>query len=198
MPRGVFPKGNKGLFKKGCKTWNKGKKWPEEHKQKLSKIHTGKKLSEVHKRNIGLAGKGRKNSEEMKKKISQILKGHIVAKETREKLRTARLKQKSIIKNTSIELKIEKELKERNIYYQKQVPLCGVAIVDFYLPETRTIIQCDGCYWHGCPKHYPNRLSLKDEKQNRIFIFNGFNVYRFWECEINNYLKKCVDKLNIC
>ena len=52
-------------------------------------------------------------------------------------------------KDTSIELKMERELKRNNIYYQKQVPLCKIAIVDFYLSEQKIVIECDGDYWHN-------------------------------------------------
>jgi G:T-mismatch repair DNA endonuclease (very short patch repair protein) len=52
-------------------------------------------------------------------------------------------------KDTKIELKVEKELKRRNINYQKQISLYPRAMVDFYLPEYRIVIQCDGDYWHN-------------------------------------------------
>ena len=95
-----------------------------------------------------------------------------------------------VFKDTSIELKVEAELKRRNINYQKQVPLCKVAIVDFYLPEYRIVIQCDGDYWHNLPN-----VKERDEKQDRVLSFNGFNVYRFWEYEINKSAQECIDKL---
>ena len=95
-------------------------------------------------------------------------------------------------KDTTIELKIEAELQKRNINYQKQVPLCKIAIVDFYLPEYQIIIQTDGDYWHS-----KEGAREKDEKQDKVLIFNGFNVYRFWESEINNSVEDCVNKLNL-
>lgn len=95
-------------------------------------------------------------------------------------------------KNTDIELKMEKELKRRNVNYQKQVPLCKIAVVDFYLPEYRTIIQCDGDYWHNLPGS-----RKRSERQDKVLTFNGFNVYRFWGHEINESVKKCIDKLKI-
>ena len=48
--------------------------------------------------------------------------------------------------DTGIELKIEAELIKRNIVFQKQVPLCKIARVDFYLPEYHIVIQADGDY----------------------------------------------------
>lgn len=45
----------------GKSSWNEGKKWSEEHKEKLSKIHTGKILTEEHKQNIGKSLQGEKS-----------------------------------------------------------------------------------------------------------------------------------------
>ena len=39
----------------GFVSWNKGKKWSEEHKLKLSNVHKGKVLSAEHKKNISIA-----------------------------------------------------------------------------------------------------------------------------------------------
>ena len=112
------------------------------------------------------------------------------SQKTIEILRKKRLLQKLITKDTNIELKVEKELQKRGINYQKQVPLCNIAIVDFYLPEYRIVIQCDGDYWHNLQGR-----KEKDERQNKILIFNGFNVYRFWEYEIKQSVENCINKL---
>ncbi|HWY35714.1 MAG TPA: DUF559 domain-containing protein, partial [Nitrosopumilaceae archaeon] len=117
---------------------------------------------------------GRKMSESAKEKISQW---HIANPNKK-------------FKDTGIELKIEQELKNRNIQYEKQVSLCKIAVVDFYLPEYRIIIQCDGNYWHNFPDGRD-----KDKKQDLVLTFNGFNVYRFWETEINKSPKDCINKI---
>lgn len=31
------------------------------------------------------------------------------------------------------------------------------APVDGHVPSTKTVYQCQGCFWHGCKKCYPNR-----------------------------------------
>ena len=176
-------------------------------------------MTEEHKRKIGeansIALKGNKNAlgtirNDMKgdknparkpgigKKISEAKKGwngligHHHSDEAKQKMREAKINNPNrIFRDTSIELKVEAELKQRNINYQKQVPLCNIAIVDFYLPEYRIVIQCDGDYWH-------NQLGRKerDEKQDKALIFNNFNVHRFWEHEINESVKKCIDTIN--
>lgn len=102
--------------------------------------------------------------------------------------------------DTGIEKLMEECLSSHGVSYQKQVPLCGVARVDFYLPEYRIVIQCDGCYWHNCPIHYPNHHTEqrnKDIKKDSVLQFHGYTVYRFWEHEINTSAEKCFDKIEL-
>jgi len=162
MPTGIYPKEKrKGLFLRGHKQLNTGKTRFKEGRRTWNKGLIG-------------YGKGRKHSEK-----------------TKENLRKKRINNPTFkFKDTDIELKIEAELQRQNINYQKQVPLCRVAIVDFYLPEYRIVIQCDGDYWHNRPG-----IKEKDERQDKILTFNGFNVYRFWEHEINNSVDRCINRV---
>ena len=93
-------------------------------------------------------------------------------------------------KDTSIECAIEQELKAKGWKYQKQKPLCGVSLVDFYLPAFNAVIFCDGEYWHNLPGR-----KEKDNKQDRILNDAGFTVYRFTETEINKSPKDCVHRI---
>jgi len=92
-------------------------------------------------------------------------------------------------KNTSIEIKIEKELIKRNINYQKQVPLENITVVDFLI-DNNIVIYADGDYFHNLP----GRQS-KDLNQNFILEFKGYKVFRFWEHEINKSVKVCINKV---
>lgn len=203
-----------GKFKKGHKGFAgmKGKKHSNEAKLKMSIIQKnngnippsrkGIKVSEETKNKISKKLKGEKRpkfSNEWKEKLSNSHKGKQTwskgkkfSEEYRKKLSEAHINSKKFIfKDTSIELKVEEELKKRNINYQKQVPLCKIARVDFYLPEYRIVIQCDGDYWHNLPDH-----KKRDEQQDKVLLFNGFNVYRFWEYEINKSVKECINRIN--
>jgi len=147
---------------------------------------------------------GKKQSAETIAKRMKGIVGRKCTETTREKLRAYRISHPNTIrKDTLIEIKIEDELKKRGIYYQKQVPLCKVAVVDFYLPEYRIVIQADGCYWHGCPERFPNPTEKqiftkkRDNNQDSILTFNGFNVYRFWEHEIKKDVGGCIDRLTL-
>jgi very-short-patch-repair endonuclease len=168
MPRG-WRKGEKNIAKR-----------PEiREKLRLKKIGNSNGFKKGHKINSG-----RKNS--LGYKYTDIQKQKMRKSHNYPNERKYNPNRK--FKDTSIELKIETELQRRNINYQKQVPLCKIAIVDFYLPEYRIVIQCDGDYWHNLPG-----VKEKDERQDKVLIFNGFNIYRFWEHEINESVKKCID-----
>lgn len=82
---------------------NYGKRWSEEQKQVISKIHKGKSLTEEHKQKLSLAFTGEKNhqygkvgelspnfgklrNEETKQKISESLKGRTLSSEHKTKL----------------------------------------------------------------------------------------------------------------
>jgi len=94
-------------------------------------------------------------------------------------------------KDTSIELKMERELIRNNISYEKQVNVEHIAIVDFLL-SNKIIIQCDGDYWHS------QKINKgRDIAQDTVLTFNGYKVYRFWEHEINKSVKNCLAKVFI-
>jgi very-short-patch-repair endonuclease len=142
--------------------------------------------------------KGHKPSVASKRKMSKNSARHFLGKhhteESKRKCREAQIKHrvsgKVKFKDTKIEQKIETELKRRNIYYEKQIPLCSITIADFYLPEIRTVIYCDGTYWHSLDK-----AKQRDINQDLILMFHGFNVYRFTETEINKSPKRCINKI---
>ena len=69
--------------------------------------------------------------------------------------------------------------------------------VDGYDEQTRTIYEFHGCYWHGCPKCYPDRdaerhkmhdQTMRDvydatrRKEDALFSL-GYSVVVMWQCE---------------
>ena len=201
---------------KGRHPYNFGKKLSEDHKKKIGLANSisqkGLKQSEETKlkRSDTLKNFYQSNqhwskgthhevSKETARKIGLANIGRKLTPEHRKKLSIIKIQNPNrVFKDTSIELKVEQELISRRLNYQKQVPLCKTAIVDFYLPEYRIVIQCDGCYWHNCPIHGHGEIkhcSEKDERQDKVLTFNGFNVYRFWEHEINSSVEGCLDKI---
>lgn len=154
--------------------WSMGDKNPMRNPKFIKKNIEAKKGNHYPK--MSEARKGKYNSEESKIKNREW---HILHPNRK-------------FKNTSIELKVEEELKRRGIIYQPQWPLFKVAIVDFYLPEYRIVIQCDGDYWHNL-----SGVREKDKRQDKILTLNGLNVHRFWEHEINEDVKKCLDTVKV-
>jgi len=85
MPQGIFPKGNKGAFKKGFIPWNKGIPVPEEQKKRQAKSMTGKLAKEKH------PMWGKHHSEETRRKVSIAKKGVKLSLETRAKMSKSRM-----------------------------------------------------------------------------------------------------------
>lgn len=118
-------------------------------------------------------------------------------KEKAEKIKTvlkeARKKQITPIKDTKIEVKIQEFLKLLNIEFfthQYTKEITHAYQCDILIPSTRTIIECDGDYWHGNPIKYPilsEKQILqkeKDEIRTKELIEKGYKVIRLWECDI--------------
>lgn len=194
----------------GEKNYWYGKHLSEEHRKKISDAKVGKPSGGIlFKKGRIPWNKGKTGvySKELLQKMSDNMKGKWVGKknpmygvhlkhtdETKRKLRESRLSYmasgKMKFKDTSIEIAIENELKKSGIYYEKQVLLCKVAVVDFYLPQWRIVIQCDGNYWHNKPG-----AKNKDMNQDFILNFHGFNVFRFSETEIKESPRDCLVKV---
>jgi very-short-patch-repair endonuclease len=192
----------------GIIPWHKGKTGVYSKKVLMgwSEIKKGKKLSPETREKIRIAGLGKKHSIESRKKMSEGRRGQknpMFGKHP--SLETRKKRSESCIanpnrkfKDTGIEIKMEEALQILKIPYIKQKPLHNIAIVDFYLPEVDTVIQCDGCYYHNCLIHYPNgkigRIG-KDFDQDLVLTSHGTAVYRFWEHEINESAANCIKKI---
>lgn len=134
---------------------------------------------------------GKHHTKEAKRKISLIVKDW--ASKHNNHYKDMALKSRSSLKqkHSSIEIKMENLLLEKNINFIKEKNICGF-YVDFYLPEYRIIIECDGDYWHNYPFG-----TIKDKRENAILESEGYLVLRFWENEINQNITKCFEKIGI-
>jgi very-short-patch-repair endonuclease len=160
----------------------------EETKKKISEALKGRSRPDLSK-----ALKGHHHSKETRQKMSETRKGYRHSEEMKKRLSEARIAYmasgKMKRKDTSIELKIEKELKNQSIPYMKQTPVEKIGLVDFLLPN-KIIIQCDGDYWHGLPK-----VIKRDANQDFLLGFKGYKVFRFSESEIKKSARKCILKM---
>ena len=70
-------------------------------------------------------------------------------------------------------------------------------LVDGYCPDTRTVYEFQGCFWHGCPTCYPNRhekhashchRTMQDfyeatRQKTQQLRDQGYKVIEMWGCE---------------
>ena len=115
-------------------------------------------------------------------------------------IREARMKQVLPSKDTSIEVKIQNFLKKLHINFFTHHHISDLNRAyqcDIFIPKQngfpqKTIIECDGCYWHGCLKcklktqKWTKEKRKKDRLRTKELISKGYKVIRLWEHEIRN------------
>ncbi len=180
--------------------YTKGKKLSKEEYERIWTDEHKEKARERAKGNQNVRGKHWKVKDTSKnreaKMGNQYAKGYHHTDEAKEKNRKWHIEHPNKkFSNTLIEQKIVIELDKRgfvkNRDYYQNIGLSKIANVDFYLPEFRVVIECDGDYWH-------NRLDTKkeDKEKNELFKKNRYKVYRFWEHEINKSAENCINTID--
>jgi very-short-patch-repair endonuclease len=91
--------------------------------------------------------------------------------------------------DTNIERKIENYFLFNDVLYVKQYPY-KLGIADFWLPESNTIVECDGDYWHGLPNY-----KERDKKQTKWLLEHDYRVLRFSESKILNNFDSVISKI---
>lgn len=62
--------------------------------------------------------------------------------------------------------------------------------VDFYLPDTHTAIEVNGCFWHKHAVCYPRNTKVNARRRERdrrryAFLRNaGYRLLVFWQCDL--------------
>jgi DNA mismatch endonuclease (patch repair protein) len=169
----------------------------EHPKGMLGKKHTPEAIEKIRERSKERPTKfwlGKKKPQYIKDKVSASLKETLKTKvysEEYRKMQSDRVMNNPnrVFKNTSIEVRMMSLLDDLGVFYEQQKSIGGIAIVDFFIPEKNLIIECDGCYWHGCPIHHPmfhQNARRKDMEKTARMEELGFKVIRFWEHEIKN------------
>lgn len=156
----------------------------------------GKEKAEETRRKIGLkslnrtpANKGKTYEEFYGKEKSKFLK---------EIIKENRKKQIFPMRDTKIEVKIQNYLKELKVeffthYYCEEI--LHAYRCDVFIPVQegivqKTIIECDGDYWHGNSLKYSNLNNWqkeqikKDKIRTQELKEKGFRVIRLWENKI--------------
>jgi G:T-mismatch repair DNA endonuclease (very short patch repair protein) len=92
-------------------------------------------------------------------------------------------------KRSSLELKVHAWLKEDGIPFKIEKAI-GRCHVDVFI-EPRTIVELQGCFWHGCMicnrqlDHKQKVAQIKDARRFAFFRNRGFDVIAIWECEVD-------------
>ena len=208
----------------------KGKKFPKISEATMGRISPmkGKKHTEENKRTMNLKKKGvplsieHKNKiiaylnlPETKKKASENFKKTWKNKSFIEIRRKAREKQIFPKKDTKIEVKIQNLLTALHLEYFTHKYISEITHgyqCDIFIPiqkriPIKTIIECDGDYWHGNLEKFNHRKLSNKIKVQRILDYErnaqleeqGFRVIRLWEHEIKemelNDFEQKLDKL---
>ena len=117
--------------------------------------------------------------------------------------RCTRLSQVYPNKDSSIEVKLQEELKVHSIVFKKHVSLLGQP--DLFI-EPNICIFADGDFFHANPvqyaasdyiirKQYAKDIWKRDRYITEALQKQGYTVLRFWERDIKNNLSKCFDAI---
>jgi DNA mismatch endonuclease (patch repair protein) len=106
-------------------------------------------------------------------------------------------------RNTQPELRLRRELWHRGFRYRLKSNLPGTP--DLVLPKFKVAIFVDGCFWHGCPKHYRAPVTnvefwtrkyqiniARDRHVDGKLVGQGWKVLRFWEHQISQDIEKVI------
>jgi len=103
-------------------------------------------------------------------------------------------------KNTKPEVLLRKALHSQGARFRLHRRLAKGCSPDLVLPRRRVVVFVDGDFWHGCPRHCPERsptgpnaamwqakftaTRARDAQATRVAREQGWIVVRLWECEI--------------
>ena len=91
--------------------------------------------------------------------------------------------------NTSIEIMLQKQLRDSGVIFETNLPLENCTRVDiFVLPNI--VIYADGDYWHNYPIGLP-----KDQQIDQKLRLAGYLVFRFWERDIRRSAQDCIKQV---
>jgi len=93
-----------------------------------------------------------------------------------------------IIIDTRIELFVVAFLSKASIEFEHPYQ-AGPFNVDFYIPAINTILEVNGCYWHGCEQcgfndEKARERRLGDKRRYGALAKQGYKIRKVWEHEI--------------
>ena len=85
---------------------------------------------------------------------------------------------------STLEEKMERALNVAGIKFEREIKFKRFH-VDFLLMDSKTVIECDGEYWHLNPK-----IQERDKRKEELLKSFGYKVFRFSGTTINKYSDK--------
>lgn len=110
---------------------------------------------------------------------------------------------------TSIETETYEALTALGIGFERQHPI-GWYVTDAFIPETNTIVEAMGDYYHANPEVYPEpiydmqkRTVARDRRRRTYFANHGYSLIELWEKDIREQgaltlLRAALDQADGC
>lgn len=111
-------------------------------------------------------------------------------------------------RNTKPEVRLRKALWSEGLRYRLQFKT-PAGRPDVVFPRQRVAVFIDGCFWHGCPRHYSRpgtreefwasklRENVdRDRRQTRELECLGWRVVRIWEHDVFEQLDWSVERVH--
>ena len=168
----------------------------QESLQRLKILNTGRRHTKESKRNMSAGIKASYDDIALREQrtLDNIRVWADMSDEDKKKrylpgLRAAQLNAQKI-NVSSIEIKIKDELEKLGISHIHQLPVKdGKFILDFYLPEYKLVVECNGDYWHQLPERIK-----RDKDLEEYVLSTGREIVFIWEHEINANSEKALHK----
>jgi DNA mismatch endonuclease, patch repair protein len=110
-------------------------------------------------------------------------------------------------RDTDLELLARRPLWRAGFRYRINRPTLGTR-PDIVFVAAKVAVFVDGCFWHGCPRHYSapstnvdfwrrklKRNRARDRANSAALKVRGWRVMRFWGCELHDDAAAVVQKI---
>jgi very-short-patch-repair endonuclease len=93
--------------------------------------------------------------------------------------------------DTDIELIVKDQLEKNGIRYVHPYNLRNLRIAEFYIPDIKLVIECDGGWWHLLPK-----AKKRDATKDELVVALGKKILRLPEELIRKYDFNIMNEIN--
>ena len=110
-------------------------------------------------------------------------------------------------RDTAPEIRLRRALWKTGLRYRTRTRIERTK-PDIAFLGRRLLVFVDGCFWHGCPRHYTQPVEnaafwsakieknrARDARNNQALEAAGWKVLRFWECEVEKDLERVITSI---